>query len=418
MGDAFSLSRRRLLQAGAALGGAMLLPGLMHSAWAAGSDKPELETVRVGFIPLTDCAPLAIASLKGFDKKYGITLVPSKEASWAAVRDKLVNGELDAAHVLYGLLYGLELGIASKPQAMANLMTLNRNGQAITLSAELQEKGVTDLPALKKLIGQSAPGAYTFAHTFPTGTHAMWLYYWLASGGIHPFDDVRTVVVPPPQMVMNMRIGNMVGFCVGEPWNARAINDRIGFTAATTQDIWPEHPEKVLGTRREWVEQNPNTSRALVAALIDAARWIEASAENKRETAQILSRRGWLNTKEQYLTGRMLGEYDNGIGRRWQDAHPMRFYAEGEVTFPWISDGMWFLTQFRRWGLLKTEPDYRAIAQRINRTDIWKDAAQAVGGITPPSSLLRSSTLMDGTVWNGSDPEGYARSFAIQRRGA
>lgn len=397
------------------MGGAMLLPGLMQTAWAAGSDKPEQETVRVGFIPLTDCAPLAIASLKGFDKKYGITLVPSKEASWAAVRDKLVNGELDAAHILYGLLYGLELGIASKPQPMANLMTLNRNGQAITLSAELQEKGGTDLSALKKLIGQSAPGTYTFAHTFPTGTHGMWLYYWLASGGINPFDDVRTVVVPPPQMVMNMRIGNMVGFCVGEPWNARAINDRIGFTAATSQDIWPEHPEKVLGTRHEWVERNPNTSRALVAALIEASRWIEASPENKRETAEILARRGWLNTKAQYLTGRMLGEYDNGNGRRWQDAHPMRFYEQGEVTFPWHSDGMWFLTQFRRWGLLKTEPDYLAIAQRINRIDVWKAAAQAVGGITPPTQTLRTSTLMDGSVWTGQDPERYARSFAIHR---
>jgi len=259
-------------------------------------------------------------------------------------------------------------------------MTLNRNGQAITLSSELQEKGVTDLGGLKKLIDQQAPGSYTFAHTFPTGTHAMWLYYWLASGGIHPFDDIRTVVVPPPQMVMNMRIGNMSGFCVGEPWNARAINDRIGFTAATSQDIWPEHPEKILGTRSEWVERNPNTARALVAAVMEASRWIEASPENTRETARILAKRAWLNTKEQYLTGRMLGEYDNGLGRRWQDAHPIRFYDRGEVSFPWLSDGMWFMTQFRRWGLLKAAPDYQAVAQRINRIDVWKEAAQAVGG--------------------------------------
>lgn len=418
MGDKISMTRRRFLQAGAALGGAMLLPGLMQSAWAAGSDKPEQTTVRVGFIPLTDCAPLAIASLKGFDKKYGITLVPTKEASWAAVRDKLISGELDAAHILYGLLYGLELGIASKPQSMANLMTLNRNGQAITLSRDLQDKGATDLPGLKRLIGQSAPGSYTFAHTFPTGTHAMWLYYWLASGGINPFDDVRTVVVPPPQMVMNMRIGNMVGFCVGEPWNARAINDRIGFTAATSQEIWPDHPEKILGTRSEWVERNPNTARALVAAVMEASRWIEASPENTRETARILAKRAWLNTKEQYLTGRMLGEYDNGLGRSWQDAHPIRFYDRGEVSFPWLSDGMWFMTQFRRWGLLKAAPDYQAVAQRINRIDVWKEAAQAVGGISAPAQVMRSSTLMDGTVWTGADPEGYARGFAIQRMGA
>ncbi|KAE9792594.1 nitrate ABC transporter substrate-binding protein, partial [Escherichia coli] len=174
------LSRRRFLQASMLASGAMLLPGVMQAAWAAGSDKPEQETVRIGFIPLTDCAPVVIAALKGFDKKYGITLVPTKEASWAAVRDKLVSGELDAAHVLYGLLYGLELGIASKAQPMANLMTLNQNGQAITLSATLLEQGITDASALKKRIVSQAPGTYTFAHTFPTGTHAMWLYYWLA----------------------------------------------------------------------------------------------------------------------------------------------------------------------------------------------------------------------------------------------
>lgn len=410
-------TRRRFLQASALAGGAMLLPGLMQAAWAAGSDKPELATVRVGFIPLTDCAPVVIAALKGFDKKYGITIVPTKEASWAAVRDKLVAGELDAAHVLYGLLYGLELGIAGKAQPMANLMTLNQNGQAITLSSDLAERGIRDSEGLSKRVRQQAPGTYSFAHTFPTGTHAMWLYYWLASAGIDPFKDVRTLVVPPPQMVMNMRIGNMVGFCVGEPWNARAINDRIGFTAATSQSVWPDHPEKILGTRRAWVEQNPNTARALVSAVLEAQRWIDASAENKRETAQILARRAWLNTKEQYLTGRMLGEYDNGLGARWQDPHPIRFFDEGAVSYPWHSDGMWFLTQFRRWGLLKTIPDYAAIAGRINRTDIWQQAATAVGGIATPASPMRSSRLMDGTLWNGTDPEGYASSFAIHRTG-
>ena len=397
------LSRRRFLQASMLASGAMLLPGVMQAAWAAGSDKPEQETVRIGFIPLTDCAPVVIAALKGFDKKYGITIVPTKEASWAAVRDKLVAGELDAAHVLYGLLYGLELGIAGKPQQMANLMTLNQNGQAITLSGDLAEKGVRDLDGLKTLIGQQAPGTYTFAHTFPTGTHAMWLYYWLASAGINPFDDVRTVVVPPPQMVMNMRIGNMVGFCVGEPWNARAINDRIGFTAATSQSIWADHPEKILGTRRDWVERNPHTARALVCAVMEAARWIEASPENKRETARILSRRAWLNCKEQYLTGRMLGEYDNGLGQRWQDAHPIRFFNEGAVSYPYLSDGMWFLTQFRRWGLLHAAPDYAGIARRINQTAIWQDAATAVGGMSTPSSPYRSSTL-DSAITLFADP--------------
>jgi nitrate/nitrite transport system substrate-binding protein len=159
-------------------------------------------------------------------------------------------------------------------------------------------------------------------------------------------------------------------------------------------------------------------ARALVSALMEAQRWIDASPQNKQETAQLLARRAWLNTKEQYLTGRMLGEYDNGVGQRWQDAHPIRFFEDGAVSYPWHSDGMWFLTQFRRWGLLKTDPDYAAIARRINRTDVWQDAASAVGGIRAPSSPLRSSTLMDGTVWNGTDPQGYANRFAIHRTGA
>lgn len=148
----------------------------------------------------------------------------------------------------------------------------------------------------------------------------------------------------------------------------------------------------MLGTRRDWVERNPNTARALVAALMEAQRWIAASPENTRETARLLARRGWLNTKEQYLTGRMLGEYDNGLGRRWQDAHPMRFWAGGEVSFPWLSDGMWFLTQFRRWGLLKQAPDYLAVASRINRIDVWQAAAQAVGGISAPAADAQQHT--------------------------
>lgn len=250
----FSLTRRQALLSGAALGAAWLIPGLRNAVWAAGSDAPEKAQVRVGFIPLTDCAPVVMASVKGFDKKYGLTLQVSKEASWAAVRDKLTSGELDAAHVLYGMIYALQLGVAGPQHDMANLMTLNHNGQAITLSNQLKGQGVTDLASLKKAVDSRPKGSLTFAHTFPTSTHAMWLYYWLASAGINPFEDIRTVVVPPPQMVMNMKIGNMSGFCVGEPWNQRAISDSIGFTAATSQQIWPEHPEKVLGTRAQWVK--------------------------------------------------------------------------------------------------------------------------------------------------------------------
>ncbi|HMM72385.1 MAG TPA: CmpA/NrtA family ABC transporter substrate-binding protein, partial [Rhodocyclaceae bacterium] len=211
---------------------AMVPPGVRQAAWAAGSDAPEKKEVKIGFIPLTDCSSVVMAAVEKFDQKYGIKIIPSKEASWASVRDKLVNGELDAAHVLYGLIYGVHLGVGGPKKDMAMLMNLNHNGQAITLANKLKDQGVTDGASLKKLLA-TKPGEYTFAQTFPTGTHAMWLYYWLAANGINPMKDVKVITVPPPQMVANMRVGNMDGFCVGEPWNNRAIMDKIGFTAVT-----------------------------------------------------------------------------------------------------------------------------------------------------------------------------------------
>ncbi|PKO56045.1 MAG: nitrate transporter, partial [Betaproteobacteria bacterium HGW-Betaproteobacteria-19] len=281
------LSRRGFIKAGAAAGTAAMLSSLFPGGvWAAGSDAPEKKEIKVGFIPLTDCASVVMAATQKFDEKYGIKIIPSKEASWASVRDKLVSGELDAAHVLYGLVYGVHLGIGGAKKDMANLMTLNNNGQAITLANQLREKGVTDGTSLKKVVAASAAGTYTFAQTFPTGTHAMWLYYWLAANDINPFQDVKAIVVPPPQMVANMRVGNMHGFCVGEPWNQRAIVDKIGFTAVPTQDIWADHPEKILGTTAEWVSKNPNSARALTAAVLDASRWIDASQANRRITAE------------------------------------------------------------------------------------------------------------------------------------
>jgi len=407
--------RRRFLKntglsAAATLMG-LVPPAVRHAAWAAGSDAPELREVKVGFIPLTDCASVVVASVKGFDAKYGIRIVPSKEASWAAVRDKLINGELSAAHVLYGLVYGVHLGIGGPKKDMAVLMTLSRNGQAITLSRQLQGQGVTDGASLARLV-RTKNREYTFAQTFPTGTHAMWLYYWLAAHGVHPFSDVKVITVPPPQMIANMRVGNMDGYCVGEPWNARAIHDGVGFTAATSQEIWPEHPEKVLGTTAEFVEKYPNTARALVSAVLEASRYIDTPA-NRREVAQIIAAKSFVNTDVASIEGRMLGQYDNGIGRKWQDPHFMKFYDEGAVNFPYLSDGMWFLTQHKRWGLIKAHPDYLATARAINRIDLYRDAATATRTAVPKEPL-RTSRLIDGVVWDGRNPQAYADSFSIK----
>jgi nitrate/nitrite transport system substrate-binding protein len=406
------LTRRGFVKAAASASLLSMFPGLNASAWAQGSDAPEKPEVRIGFIPLTDCASVVMAATKGFDKKYGLKIVPTKEASWASVRDKLVNGELDAAHVLYGLIYGVQLGIGGPKKDMSVLMGLNHNGQAITLANKLKDAGATDGASLKKLI-TAKPGEYTFAQTFPTGTHAMWLYYWLAAHGINPFKDVKNITVPPPQMVANMRVGNMDGYCVGEPWNNRAIVDNIGFTAVTTQDIWVDHPEKVLGTTADFVAKNPNTARAMTAAIIEAGRWIDASLANKQKTADTIAGKSYVNTDSDVIVARMLGRYANGLGKTWDDKNAMKFYNDGAVTFPYLSDGMWFLTQHKRWGLLKEHPDYAAVAKAVNRIDIYKAAATAAGAPLPKSDM-RTSKFIDGVVWDGKDPKKYADSFKVR----
>jgi nitrate/nitrite transport system substrate-binding protein len=404
-------SRRDFIKKTAAT--ATFFSTLGHSGvWAAGSDAPEKTEVKIGFIPLTDCASVVMAAELGLDKKYGVKIVPSKEASWAGVRDKLVNGELDFAHVLYGLIYGVHMGTAGPKKDMAVLMTLNHNGQAITLSKKLADKGAVDGPSLAKLMAIEKR-EYTFAQTFPTGTHAMWLYYWLASAGIDPMKDARAIVVPPPQMVANMRVGNMDGFCVGEPWGHRAIMDGIGVTAVTTQDIWKDHPEKVLGTTADFANKHPNTARAVTAAILEASKWSDAGLQNKLKMAETIAARSYVNTGVDAINQRILGRYQNGMGKTWDDPNHMKFFNDGVVNFPYLSDGMWFLTQHKRWGLIKDHPDYLALAKQINRVDIYKQAAAATRTALPKSDM-RSSKLIDGTVWDGTNPAKYADSFRIK----
>jgi nitrate/nitrite transport system substrate-binding protein len=406
-----NLSRRAVLQA-ATVGAVGISPALRAAVYAAGSDAPEKTEVKIGFIPLTDCASVVMASVLGIDQKYGVKIIPTKEASWAGVRDKLVNGELDFAHVLYGLVYGVQMGIGGPKKDMAVLATLNHNGQGITLSKKLAEKGAVDAGSLAKLMA-AEKREYTFAQTFPTGTHAMWLYYWLASAGVNPLKDAKIITVPPPQMVANMRVGNMDGYCVGEPWGHRAIIDGIGVTAATTQDIWKDHPEKVLGTTNEFVKKYPNTARAVTAAILEASKWIDSGLVNKNKMAETVADKAYVNTSVDAINQRILGRYQNGMGKTWDDPNHMKFYNEGSVNFPYLSDGMWFLTQHKRWGLLKDHPDYLHVAKQVNQIEIYKQAA-AMTKTPLPKDVMRTSKLMDGVVWDGKDPAKYADSFKIK----
>lgn len=380
----------------------------MQGLYAAGSDRPELTTVRVGFMPLADCAPLAMASVLGFDERYGLRLVLEKQHSWSAMRDRLANGELDAAQALYGLLYGLQMGVGGAPRDMAVLMNLNQNGQSIVLSRALGAAGVIDGPSLAALMS-AQPRRYTFAHTFPTGNHAMWLCYWLAAAGIDPMSDATLVTLPPAQMAPNLDAGHMDGFCAGEPWSRRAVCEASGVLAAHSGEVWPDHPGKALGARRDFAARHPHTCRALVACLLDAARWLDASLANREAAAEVLASPAWVNVDVNVLRACLLP--------RRAGFPELRFFGDGAATFPWLSDGMWFLTQQRRWGLLGEDPDYLAVACAVNQIDLYREAA-LLAGVGVPAGAMRGSTLMDGKVWDGTDPAGYAASFAIHRREA
>jgi len=388
----------------------------MTAAFVAGSDRPEKTVIKAGFMPLTDCASLVMASVLGLDEKYGIRLALSRQHSWSGMRDRLVKGELDAAHVLYGLVYGVEMGIGCAATPMAVLMNLSRNGQAITLSKSLAQQGVTSLGALAALV-RRGNRRFTFAHTFPTGNHAMFLSYWLAAGGIDPLREAQLVTVPPGQMASNLAAGHMDGFCAGEPWSGAAVGDGSGFTVCTSQDVWPDHPGKALGTSAAFADANPHACRSLIAAVLEAGRWIDESDAHRFAAAEVLSSQAYVGAGVRDIAARLQGEYDNGLGRHWRDPDPLQFHAGGEANFPYLSDGMWFLTQHRRWGLLREDPDYQAVADRVNRVGLYREAA-LLAGVPAPSSLLRSAVLMDGKVWNGRDPRQYAASFAIHKRAA
>src|SRR6266576_4698456 len=242
------LSRREVMKTSVA---AALLAGV-PAGWrgaAYASDAPETPKMRFGIIALTDCSSIVMAHELGLFKKHGIESTISKEASWAVIRDRLTLGENQASHILLGIPYASSMGLQGSPGKQRIIpMYLNRNGQAITLNKALLDKGVKTPQQLKPVVmeAKAKSSPLTFAMTYPPGTHAMWIRYWLASGGINPDKDATLITIPPAQMVANMKVDKMDGFCVGEPWNLRAIADNIGYTVITTQKMWPDHPEKVL----------------------------------------------------------------------------------------------------------------------------------------------------------------------------
>jgi nitrate/nitrite transport system substrate-binding protein len=407
-------TRREFVRSAGASAAAVLLSGVPRG-WAGAAyagDGPEVADIRFGIIALTDCAPIVIAHELGYFKKFGINSTVSKEASWAVIRDKLSLGENQATHMLFGMPLASTMGLAGSPiKPMVIPWLLNRNGQAITLNNKLKAAGAKT-PAQIKPIAEKAKAAgdpLTFAMTFPPGTHAMWLRYWLASGGINPDRDVNLITIPPPQMVANMKVDKMDGFCVGEPWNNRAIQDGVGFTAVTTQQLWRDHPEKVCAFTEEFAAKNPKTVKAILKALHLASVDLDKMG-NRPKFAEVVSRPSYINTPSSTILERLLGKYVYGDGRVEQDPNYMIF-SNRNCNYPHQIYAKWWLTQFRRWGMTKTAPDYDAIARRVLRPDVYLEAMKELGVATKVSDEQKI-TLFDG-VFDGRDPERYARSFGV-----
>lgn len=417
------ITRRRFLGA-AAVGSAALLAGCSSEATTppagVSTDSPEVSEMKFGIIALTDCSPLIIAHEKGLFKKYGIQSTISKGASWAAIRDALSNGDIQATHMLTGMPIASTMGLLGSPKApMVIPWILNRNGQSITLKADLKGKVVADPKALKPLVDEAkaAGTPMTFAMTFPPGTHAMWMRYYLAAGGINPGDatgsnaDVALITIPPPQMVQNMKIGKMDGYCVGEPWNARAIADGIGFTSVNTQDIWKDHPEKVCAFTAEFADKNPKTVKAVLKALHEASVWLD-KMDNRPEQAEIVSKATYINCPPEIILGRMQGNYDFGDGRTKQDSHYMIFH-DRNCNYPQPKYAVWWLSQFRRWGMVEGPPDYQGVPKQVMRPDIYEEAMKEIGYMH--AGLNNDpETLFDGVTFNPGSPEEYAKSFAVK----
>ena len=420
--DTTGLTRRRALTAAAATLAAAKT-ALPSGAFAAGPG-PEVAKARLGFIALTDASPLIIAKERGLFAKYGMPDVEVlKQASWAGTRDNLVlgsgGGGIDGAHILSPMPYLLTTGQATggKPVAMNILARLNINGQAISVGNDLKavKVGLNSAGAKAKFAQLKAAGNVAkVAMTFRGGTHDLWIRYWLAAGGINPEVDVSTIVIPPPQMVANMKAGTQDAFCVGEPWNGQLVNQKVGYTACLTSEIWMNHPEKCLGMRADWVARHPRAAQALTMAVMEAQMWCDKMG-NRPAMCSTVSGRQYINVPMGDILPRLQGTVDFGDGRAVKGSpHIMKFWADN-ASFPFKSHDLWFVTEDVRWGVLPQSTNKMALVNKVNRADIWRAAAKSLGVAAPASDSRGPERFFDGKVFDPANPAAYLASQPIKK---
>jgi nitrate/nitrite transport system substrate-binding protein len=297
---------------------------------------------------------------------------------------------------------------------MAILARLNTNGQGISGAGMNAALGI-------RLDAEKLKGALTkeskVAVTFPGGTHDLWMRYWLAAAGINPETDLKTIMVPPPEMVANLKRGAMEAFCVGEPWNAQLVNQRAGFTAATTGELWKNHPEKALAVRADWVERHPRAAVSLTAAVIEAQHWCDEAA-NKEELCSIVSRDAWFGVPVADILPRLRGEVDYGDGRKASNPDTAMKFWRDHASYPFRSHDLWFLTENVRWGMLPQNADLKAMVEQVNREKVWRAAAERAGvkeTETPQGTSRGTETFFDGKKFDPENPAAYLASQPIKK---
>lgn len=382
----------------------------------------EKTRLALGFVPLTDCAPLVVASEIGLFEKHGLDVALSREPSWANIRDKVITGMLDGAHMLAAMPIAATLGVGAPRMPMVTGLVLHANGNCITVSNALHARMMeadaaamaapaTTARALKAVIDadrDAGRAPLTFAMTFPVGTHNYELRLWLASGGIDPDIDVRVIVVPPPQMVAHLGAGIVSGYCVGEPWSGLAVEQGIGRILITKHELMSNAPEKVLGVSRNWAERHPATHLALIEALIEACVWLD-QPDHRAEAASLLCS-GYIDAPIEVVTRSLTGwlKRDAAAAPVAQpDFHVFHRYAAG---FPWRSYADWTITQMLRWGQIDRPVEIRAIADAVYRPELYRAAASALG-LSFPTIDRKVEGLHDGawTLGEASQPIAMGR---------
>jgi nitrate/nitrite transport system substrate-binding protein len=428
VGKMRELTRRQALHGGATLAVAAAAKAAFPSGAFAQGAGPETKAAKLGFIALTDAAPLFVAKEKGLFAKHGMPDVEvQKQASWGTTRDNLVLGSegngIDGAHVLTPMPYLIGAGKVTQnnvPVPMHILARLNLNGQCISVAKEYADikVGLDTKPFREALQKKKAAGkAIKAAMTFPGGTHDLWIRYWLAAGGVDPDKDIETIVVPPPQMVANMKVGTMDCFCVCEPWNLQLIHQNIGYTAITTGELWERHPEKSFALRAAYVDRYPKAAKALLMAVMEAQQWCER-LENRAEVAAICAKRQWINCPVEDVTDRVKGRFDYGTGRVVESSpHVMRYWAD-HASYPFQSHDLWFITEDMRWGKFEPTLDAKALIDKVNREDLWREAAKDLGvpaSEIPASTSRGKETFFDGKVFDPDNPTTYLAALDIKR---